>query len=192
MYEKREQTTISWFKQLKLWFTARSSYLTSRQYCSSPIHRFHYWTNKGITGAIHVRFLTWISNTCITILMAQLILSVSTPTPLPPSHLSGTLSVPAEGNLSENVFPARRGAFVNSSRSGNRLLEAVNVVHFFTVMLNLAEKKFTFFSAPPVGVLYEPPGPTVGHLQPFQEKMTNARQMPRGDGQAWNRPIPIY
>ena len=51
-------------------------------------------------------------------------------------------------------------------------------------MLNLAEKKLTFFSAPPVGVLYEPPGPTVGHLQPFQEKMTNARQMPRGDGQA--------
>ena len=63
------------------------------------------------------------------------------------------------------------------------LLEAVNVVPFFqyfTVMLNLAEKKLTFFSAPPVGVLYEPPGPTVGHLQPFQEKMTNARQMPRG------------
>ena len=97
--------------------------------------------------------------------------------------------------MSENVFPARRGAFVNSSISGNRLLQAVNVVPFFQyfpVMLNLAEKKLTFFSAPPVGVLYEPPGPTVGHLQPFQEKMTNARQMPRGDGQAWNRPIPIY
>ena len=63
------------------------------------------------------------------------------------------------------------------------LLEAVNVAPFFqhfTVMLNLAEKKLTFFSAPPVGVLYEPPGPTVGHLQLFKCKndkrpTTNAR-----------------
>ena len=86
-----------------------------------------------------------------------------------------------------------------SSRPGvghlSILLEAVNVAPFFqyfTVMLNLAERKLTFFLAPPVRVLYEPSGPTVGHLQPFQEKMTNARQMPRRDGQAWNRPISIY
>ena len=31
------------------------------------------------------------------------------------------------------------------------------------------------------GVLYEPPGPTVGHLQLFNVRMTNAqRQMPGG------------
>ena len=68
--------------------------------------------------------------------------------------------------MSENVFPARRGHL-------SIILEAVNVVPFFqylTVMLKLAEKKLTFFSAPLVGVLYEPPGPTVGHLQPFQTK----------------------
>ena len=36
----------------------------------------------------------------------------------------------------------------------------------------------------PLGILFfnEPPGPTVGHLQVFQTKMTKTRQMPGGNG----------
>ena len=33
---------------------------------------------------------------------------------------------------------------------------------------------------------FEPPGPTLGHLQVFRTKMTKTRQMPGGDGPAWN------
>ena len=38
----------------------------------------------------------------------------------------------------------------------------------------------TLFLSPVVGFLYERPAPPYGHLQLFQNKMTNARQMPRG------------
>ena len=39
------------------------------------------------------------------------------------------------------------------------------------------------FLSPTLGFLYEQPGATVGHLQLFQNKMTNTRQMPGGNRQ---------
>ena len=42
------------------------------------------------------------------------------------------------------------------------------------LVLSLGGAFSPFFKAPPWGFLYKPPGPTVGHLQLFQTKMTNA------------------
>ena len=113
-------------------------------------------------------------NLNITILMAPLIPSVV----IPPGICRASCRCQRR-ELCQKTS-SRRGVGLLSI-----LLEAVNVVPFFqyfTVTSKLVEKKLTFFSDPPVGVLYEPPGPTVGLLKPFQKKMTNARQMPGGMG----------
>ena len=43
-----------------------------------------------------------------------------------------------------------------------------------------------FFKPNPGVSLYEQPNATVGHLQLFQNKMTNTRQMPRENRHTWN------
>ena len=166
MYEKRRtHKNIKWFKQLK---QSKKSGLRGRPIApqgSTVAVLFTVFIAKvqGHHKYLPRKFL----NLNITILMAPLIPSVV----IPPGHLSGILSVPAEGTLSENFFPAGRGAFVNSSRSG-KCRSLFSVFHSY---VKISGEEANFLLSPTVGVLYEPPGPTVGLLKPFQKKMTNAR-----------------
>ena len=175
MYEKRRtHKNIKWFKQLK---QSKKSGLRGRPIAPqgstvavlftvfiAKVQRHHKYRQR--------KFLNW----NITILMAPLIPSVV----IPPGICRASCRCQRR-KLCQKTS-SRRGVGLLSI-----LLEAVNVVPFFqyfTVTSKLVEKKLTFFSDPPVGVLYEPPGPSVGLLKPFQKKKW---QMPDKCPGVWAR-----
>ena len=172
--KRRTHKNIIWFKQLK---QSKKSGLRGRPIAPqgstvavlftvfiAKVQRHHKYRPR--------KFL----NLNITILMAPLIPSVV----IPPGICRASCRCQRR-ELCQKTS-SRRGVGLLSI-----LLEAVNVVPFFqyfTVTSKLVEKKLTFFSDPPVGVLYEPPGPSVGLLKPFQKKKW---QMPDKCPGVWAR-----
>ena len=164
MYEKRRtHKNIIWFKQLK---QSKKSGLRGR-----PI------APQGSTVA--VLFTVFIAkvqghhkyrprkclNLNITILMAPLIPSVV----IPPGICRASCRC-----------QRRELCQKTSSRRGVGLLSILLVFHSY---VKISGEEANFLLSPTVGVLYEPPGPTVGLLEPFQKKW----QMPDKCPGVWAR-----
>ena len=159
MYEKRTHKNIIWFKQLK---QSKKSGLRGRPIAPqgstvavlftvfiAKVQRHHKYRQR--------KFLNW----NITILMAPLIPSVV----IPPGICRASCRC-----------QRRELCQKTSSRRGVGLLSILrSLFSVFHSYVKISGEEANFLLSPTVGVLCEPPGPTVGLLKPFQKKMTNAR-----------------